>query len=263
MLLDTKTVILPTGEQIFDSHAHYDDEVFDNDRDELMEQMFRSNVCGIINCGSSVESSRKSVELARRYSNFFAAVGVHPESADRYDEAALVEMIDNGGRAVAIGEIGLDYHWDTVPRDIQRQVFEKQILLAKELDFPIIVHDREAHADTLELLCKHRPRGVVHCFSGSVEMAEQVIKLGMYIGIGGVLTFKNARKLREVAEAVPLERILLETDAPYMAPEPYRGHRCNSAMISFVADKLAEIKGISRAEVLRVTRQNVRDLFGV
>lgn len=262
MLFDKIDCVLQTGEQIFDSHAHYDDDAFDNDRDSLMSELADFGVCGIINCGSSVESSYKTVELAARFDQMYAAVGVHPEAADRYNETAIADLANNS-RVVAIGEIGLDYHWDTVPREIQLSAFERQVKLAERLSLPIIVHDREAHADTMQVLCERRPRGVVHCFSGSAEMAKQVIGLGMYIGIGGVLTFKNARKLREVVEAVPLDRILLETDAPYMSPEPYRGRRCHSAMIAFVADKLAEIKGVSRAEVLKVTRQNVKELFGI
>lgn len=262
MLFEKENCVLLDGEYIFDSHAHYDDSAFDGDRDRLLTEMHGFGVCGIINCGADFASSEQSLFLSHKHPFVYAAVGIHPESADGYDEQAI-RCLAADDRAVAIGEIGLDYHWDTVPRERQIAAFRSQVQLANELGMPVIVHDREAHSDTIDVLSELRPRGVVHCFSGSAEMAEQIVRLGMYIGIGGVLTFKNARRLVDVAERVPLERILLETDAPYMAPEPYRGHRCHSGYIAFVADRLAAIRQLTRREVLAASRKNVRDLFGV
>ena len=246
----------------YDTHAHYDDEAFAADRDELLERMHAYGVSGIVTCAYNEASAKAALELAHRYDFIYAAVGLHPENTDEgYREDRIRAGLEDS-RCVAVGEIGLDYHWHE-PNEVDLAVFEGQIKLALEYDKPVIVHDREAHADTFDMLKKHRPRGVVHCFSGSAEMARQLVRLGFYIGVGGVLTFKNARKAVEVAEAVPLERILLETDAPYMAPVPLRGKRCNSAMISLVAARLAEIKGCTLTEILTQTEQNAKTLFGI
>lgn len=256
--------LLPSlgGAHIFDTHAHYDDEAFDADRDELIERMHAYGVSGIVTCAYNDASAKAALELAHRYDFIYAAVGLHPENTDEgYREDRIRAGLEDS-RCVAVGEIGLDYHWHE-PNEVDLAAFEGQIKLALEYDKPVIVHDREAHADTFDMLKKHRPRGVVHCFSGSAEMARQLVRLGFYIGVGGVLTFKNARKAVEVAEAVPLERILLETDAPYMAPVPLRGKRCNSAMISLVAARLAEIKGCTLTEILTQTEQNAKTLFGI
>lgn len=256
--------LLPSlgGAHIFDTHAHYDDEAFDADRDELIERMHAYGVSGIVTCAYNDASAKAALELAHRYDFIYAAVGLHPENTDEgYCEDRIRAGLEDS-RCVAVGEIGLDYHWHE-PNEVDLAAFEGQIKLALEYDKPVIVHDREAHADTFDMLKKHRPRGVVHCFSGSAEMARQLVRLGFYIGVGGVLTFKNARKAVEVAEAVPLERILLETDAPYMAPVPLRGKRCNSAMISLVAARLAEIKGCALTEILTQTEQNAKTLFGI
>ncbi len=256
--------LLPSlgGAHIFDTHAHYDDEAFDADRDELIERMHAYGVSGIVTCAYNDASAKSALELAHRYDFIYAAVGLHPENTDEgYREDRIRAGLEDS-RCVAVGEIGLDYHWHE-PNEVDLAAFEGQIKLALEYDKPVIVHDREAHADTFDMLKKHRPRGVVHCFSGSAEMARQLVRLGFYIGVGGVLTFKNARKAVEVAEAVPLERILLETDAPYMAPVPLRGKRCNSAMISLVAARLAEIKGCTLTEILTQTEQNAKTLFGI
>lgn len=250
-------------EQIFDSHAHYDDEAFDADRDRLLQKLHEGGVCGIINCGCSMAACENSVSLAHKYPFMWAAVGIHPEDiCGEFPERRLRELAADE-RVVAIGEIGLDYHWDTVPKKTQREWFERQLVLANELELPVIIHDREAHGDTMELLRKHRPRGVMHCFSGSVEMAREVIALGMYIGIGGVVTFKNARKTVEVAAEIPLERLLTETDAPYMAPVPYRGKRCHSGMIALSAAGIGEIKGLPRGEILDSSRKNAVKLFDI
>ncbi len=250
---------------IFDTHAHYYDEKFDGIRDEILSIMPKNNVGGIINCGVDIETSKISVSLAEKYPFCYAAAGIHPESVDNdtvLDKDSLVAILKSD-KAVAVGEIGLDYYWDIEFMENQRRLFEQQLILANEISMPTIIHDREAHRLTLELIKKHQPRGVLHCFSGSVEMAEEIIKLGMYIGIGGVVTFKNARKICEVVKEIPIERILLETDAPYMAPEPFRGKINNSAYISQVAEKISEIKGIPYSKILEITTNNAKSLFGI
>ncbi len=248
---------------IFDSHAHYDDEAFDADREELLTRLFSEDVCGIINVGCNLETSKKSVELARKYPLIWAAVGVHPHDAEKVSANYLEELASllSEPKVVAIGEIGLDYHYDFSPREVQKKVFEEQLKLAKDLDLPVIIHNREAHADTLELLKKYRPKGVVHCFSGSLEMANEIIKFGMYIGLGGAVTFKNAKNPVLVAKNIPLDRLLLETDCPYMAPAPHRGTRCDSSMINLTADKIASERGLDVAELFDLARDNVFSLF--
>lgn len=250
---------------IFDSHAHYTDKAFNEDRENMLGSLKESGVCGIINCGADIESSVSSVDLASKYDYIYAACGIHPEEADKTPENYIDILRDlaKNEKCVAIGEIGLDYYWRQDTKDLQKELFEKQILLSKELDLPIIVHDREAHGDTMEILKKHRPKGVLHCFSGSPETAAEVLKLGMYIGLGGALTFKNARKAVEVAQMLPLDRLLLETDCPYMAPVPMRGKRNNSGYIPFIAEKVAEIKGIDPQSVLDVTMENTKRLFNI
>ncbi len=250
---------------IFDSHAHYDDTRFDNSRDELLLEISQNGVCGIINCGTDIDTSAFSVSLAEKYDFVYAAVGYHPESVNDktvFDERQMRNLINNK-RTVAIGEIGLDYYWDTTFKQKQIEMFEKQLIFANEHSLPVIIHDREAHGDTLELIKKHKPKGVLHCFSGSVEMAKEAVNLGLYIGFGGVLTFKNSKKAVEVAEAIPLESILLETDAPYLAPEPNRGKLNRSDYIEFVAKKLADIKNIDYDEVLNQTLKNTKKLFNI
>lgn len=248
---------------IFDSHAHYEDKAFDDDRDDILKNLPEMGVCNVINVGTDVINSRKSVELAEKYPYVFSAVGIHPQcvskvSSDDFDK--LFEMAKNKN-VVAIGEIGLDYHYGSDNKDLQIEIFENQVLISKKLSLPIIVHDRDAHMDTLRILNKHKPKGVVHCFSGSLEFAKEILKLGMFIGIGGLVTFKNAKKIVEVVKNVSLESILLETDAPYMTPEPFRGKRCDSSHIRFTAEKIAQIKDISYDEVLFVTRKNAMKLF--
>ena len=251
---------------IFDSHAHYDSHKFDEDRDEVLTSFLPAhNVGCVINCGSDFASSEFSLRLAEQYDYLYAAVGVHPHEAEEAGEwnPQRLKNLASHKKCVAIGEIGLDYHYDFSPREVQKEWFEKQILLAKELDMPIIVHDREAHADTWDRLKAHRPRGVVHCFSGSVEMARDILSLGMYVGLGGAVTFKNAKTPVEVAAYLPLDRLLLETDCPYMTPVPYRGQRCDSSHIAVTARRIAEIKGISVEELLTAAEQNARELFGI
>lgn len=250
---------------IFDSHAHYDDHRFDSVREDLLANMPKNRVGGIINCGTDIASSAFSVDLSKKFPFVFAAVGYHPGEIDDstvFDKDKLIELSKNR-RTVAIGEIGLDYYWDTTYKAQQIDFFKRQLNLAKELNLPVIIHDRDAHGDTLEILKKYKPKGVLHCFSGSIEMAREIIKLGLYIGVGGVITFKNSKKLAEIVNEIPLEKILLETDAPYLAPEPNRGKTNNSSYIIYVAEKIAEIKGITTEEVLSVTTKNVKTLFNI
>lgn len=250
---------------IFDTHAHYDDSRFDEDRDELLSSLHTKGVTNIINCGCDLKSSISTLRLAEKYGFIYAALGVHAHEAEEATEEDLqkIEELYSHKKVVAIGEIGLDYHYDFSPRERQIEIFEYQLILANKLNLPVIVHDRESHEDTMNLLKKYRPKGVVHCFSGSVEMAKEVVKLGMYIGLGGAVTFKNARKPIEVAEYLPLDFLLLETDAPYMTPVPFRGQRCDSAHIAFTAEKIAEVKGIDTQELIDICNKNAKNLFGI
>ena len=251
---------------IFDSHAHYDDEAFDQDRGEILRNLPAQGICRIVNVGADLQGCRDAVALAAAYPYIYAGVGIHPECVNDTPDEALNEVgtLLDAPKVVAVGEIGLDYHFeDNAPREVQRERFAKQLALANRRGFPVIVHDRDAHGDTMELLCKYRPKGVVHCFSGSVEMMREVVRLGMYIGLGGAVTFKNARVPVEVAAAVPLDHLLLETDAPYMAPVPYRGKRCDSSMIAKTAERIAEIRQMPVEELLKATQQNASRLFGI
>lgn len=248
---------------IFDTHAHYDDEKFDEDRESFLSGI-NNDIFSIINCGVDLKSSKMSLEFSKKYPIVYAAVGVHPSEAsnaspDFIDK--LYNLCNSGGSVVAIGEIGLDYHYDDCDRDVQIDVFKKQLMLANDLSMPVIIHNRDAHEDTLRLLKEYKPKGVIHCFSGSVNMAMDVIKMGMYVGVGGAVTFKNARKIVDVVKNVPLDKILLETDAPYMAPVPNRGKRCDSTMIPITAKKIGDIRGISEKEVLIKTKNNAIKLF--
>ena len=253
---------------IFETHAHYDDDRFNEDRDELLRRLPTEGVGVVINSGASVESTRDTIRLAKEYEHVYAAVGVHPSEIEELDEEFLQWMKEQTDweKTVAIGEIGLDYYWDKEPevQESQRYWFGRQIELAREIGLPIIVHSRDAAADTMQVMKEHHAEeipGVIHCFSYSKEMALEFVKMGYYIGVGGVVTFKNAKKLVETVEAIPLERILLETDCPYMAPDPYRGKRNDSTYLTYVRDKIAEIKGISPEEVEKVTEANARSLF--
>lgn len=250
---------------IFDSHAHYDDEKFSEDRETLLNSFEEKGVSGVISCGTHIENSKFAIDLSKKYDFIYSAAGFHPLDLERYFDGALDEIkkLATDEKCVAIGEIGLDYHYEKETRDFQLEVLEKQLILANELNLPVIFHDREAHEDTLKLLKKYKPRGVVHCFSGSVEMAKEIIKLGMYIGLGGAVTFKNAVKPCEVAKYVPEERLLVETDAPYMTPVPFRGKRCDSLHIPYTAEKIAEIRGVSAQDILDLTDRNARALFNI
>ena len=253
---------------IFETHGHYDDEQFDEDRERLIAEFLEKDIDKVMNVGADMQSSRNSVELAGKYPHFYAAVGVHPSEVGDLTEddmQALKQMTLENPKVKAIGEIGLDYHFDDdPPRDVQKKWFIRQLELAQELGMPIIIHSRDAASDTMEILKDMdggRNGGVIHCYSYSREQAREYIKMGFYIGVGGVVTFKNAKKLKEVVENIPLTSIVLETDCPYMAPEPNRGKRNNSAYIRYVAEKIAELKGITYEEVVEQTEKNARDMY--
>ena len=253
---------------IFDTHAHYDDEQFDTDRDALLRGMVEQNVGTIINVGASLAGCWRSVELSHQYPFIYAAVGVHPDEVGDLDEesfARLRETARTEEKVVAIGEIGLDYHWDVQPHEVQQHWFVQQMDLAKELDLPIAVHSRDAAKDTFDLIAARgkNQRGVIHCYSGSKEMAAEYLKMGYYIGIGGVITFKNARVMKEVAAAVPLERILIETDCPYLAPTPYRGKRNSSLFLPYVIEEIAKLKGIDPKTVEETTWENAMRMYKI
>lgn len=250
---------------IFDSHAHYTDRAFDIDRTDLLGSLAESGICGIINCGADLKSSEESAKLSQKYDFIYFSCGVHPEEVDNLpsDYLDILKDLTKRQKCVAIGEIGLDYYWRQDNKELQKKIFIEQVLLAKELNLPIIVHSRDAHEDTLNILKDHKPKGVLHCFSGSVETAKEILKLGMYIGLGGAVTFKNAKKPVEVAEFLPLDRLLLETDCPYMAPVPMRGKRNNSSYIPYVAEKIGETKKIDAQIVIDTATHNTKKLFGI
>ena len=252
---------------IYETHTHYDDEAFDEDRDEAIKKAMAAGVGRFVNIGASMKSSRSSVQLANKYPQFLAAVGVHPEHTADLSEADMDTLTEltKDSNVVAIGEIGLDYYWDEPARDIQKKWFARQIALAKAVGLPIIVHSRDAASDTLDIIRSENGEengGIIHCFSYSVEVAKQFVDLGFYIGVGGVVTFKNGRKLKEVVEAIPLERILTETDSPYLAPVPKRGKRNTSEYLPYVIEEIAAIKGISATEAEEATYANAIKLFG-
>ena len=250
---------------IFDTHAHYNDKAFDEDRTNLLDSFSESGILGVINCGTDIESSKKSIELSEQYDFMYCAVGFHPEDIAKADKDYLTKIreLAKHKKCVAIGEIGLDYYWVKDNKEEQKRIFTEQIILANELNLPVIIHSRDAHNDTLEILKKYKPKGVLHCFSGSVEIMKEALKTGMYIGLGGAVTFKNARVPLEVSENLPLERLLLETDCPYMSPVPYRGKRNQSTYISFVAEKIAEVKNLTKKEVLTTANNNACELFKI
>ena len=252
---------------LFDTHAHYDADAFDQDRDEVLASLPGRDISLIVNPGCDIPSSRMAAELARKWPFLYAAVGYHPENCAPYDPAELDILRDlaREDKVVAIGEIGLDYYWEeNPPKERQQQVFRDQMALARELDLPVIVHDREAHADCLSVVRDFpQVRGVFHCFSGSAEMARELVKLGWMVSFTGVLTYKNARRAVEAAQAVPLDRIMIETDSPYMAPVPHRGKRNDSGYVRHVCEKLAEIKGISFEECARTTLENGKRFYGI
>ena len=252
---------------LFDTHAHYDDTQFDPDREALLSALPESGVGLVVNPGCDIPTSRQAVALAEQYPHIYAAVGYHPENCGPYvpEELDVLRELARHAKVVAIGEIGLDYYWEeNPPRDFQQQVFRAQLQLAQELDLPVIVHDREAHGDSLAIIQEFPAvRGVFHCFSGSAEMAKELVKLGWMVSFTGVLTYKNARKALEAAAAVPLDRLMIETDSPYMAPVPNRGKRNDSRNVAFICEKLAEVKGISPEECARITWENGKRFFRI
>lgn len=250
---------------IFDSHAHYDDERYDGEREQVIENLFNNGVCGIINIGCTLERSQKSVDFADKYEKFYAAVGIHPEDVEDLpsDYLETLRKWTENKKVVAIGEIGLDYHYEGYNREKQIEVFKEQLELAKTLDMPVIIHSRDATEDCMAILKEYKPKGVMHCFSGSAQTAKEVLALGMSLSFTGVLTFKNARRALEALEVVPMDRLLLETDCPYMAPEPFRGKRCDSGMIPYIAEKIAEVKGLDAQSVLDICTENTKKLFSI
>lgn len=252
---------------LFDSHAHIDDKRFNDDREEVIARAAESGVTGIINAGADMFSSARAVELAEKYPAVYAAVGIHPHDAKEAREEDYDKLTDWAGRpkTVAIGEIGLDYHYDFSPREVQQAVFVRQLDLARQLAKPVIIHDREAHADIMATVKKEGKGliGVFHCFSGSLEMAREVLQLGFYISVAGPLTFPNAHKLLDIVREVPLDRLLVETDSPYLTPQPHRGKRNEPAYVRLVAEKMAELRGIDLDTLAAATTENVKRLFGI
>ena len=252
---------------LFDTHAHVDDAAFDEDRKELLEGLPKQGIKMLLNPGCSLETSRNAVKNAKEYDYIYAAVGSHPDAADEVNEEVLEEyrkLVKENPKVKAIGEIGLDYHYEDVPRERQQEAFRAQMALARELDLPVIVHDREAHEDCLNIIREFpEVKGVFHCFSGSAEMAKQLAKLGWYVGFTGVVTFKNARRAVEAAAAVPEDRFVIETDCPYMSPEPFRGKRNDPSRVYRMAEKLAEIRGLSVEEIQRITLENGKRLYRI
>lgn len=251
-----------------DTHAHYDDNAFDQDRETLLSGLKDKGVDIIVNCGQDIETSKKCVALAEKYDFVYATVGFHPHEASKYSPDAMEEIKRLAGhkKVVAIGETGLDYHYDFSPRDRQKQVFREHIRLARKISKPIVVHDREAHQDTLDILQEEKAEEcgcLIHCYSGSREMAKIIMKRDYFVSIGGAVTFKNARHIIEALEVIPLEKILLETDCPYMTPVPYRGKRNDSELIPFTAKKIAELKSVSLDSVFEITRKNAKDFFAL
>ncbi len=251
---------------LFDTHAHLNDPAFDPDREELMAGLADKGIGLVMNAGCSLESSRDIIRMAEQYPWLYASVGSHPDSADEVNETVIEEYraLCHHEKVKAIGEIGLDYYYEDIPREIQKQAFRMQMELAKEVGLPVIIHEREAHDDGMRIV-KEFPtvKGVFHCYSGSAEMARQLVNMGWYIGFTGVLTFKNARKAVETAASIPLDRIVLETDCPFMTPEPYRGKRNDPGYLPKMAEKLAEIRGLSVEEAIQITTENAKRLYRI
>ena len=253
---------------LIDSHAHLDDKRFNRDRKKLIENFENDGLELVVNIGADLKSSIDSVKLAEEYENIYAAVGVHPHSAKELDDDMLeiIRSFASREKVVAIGEIGLDYYYDNSPRDVQKIWFKKQLDLAKEVDLPVVIHTRDASQETFDILKEAQDgtlRGVLHCYSGSLEMALEYIKMGFYISLAGPVTFKNSKESKKVAQGVPLERLLIETDSPYLTPEPNRGKRNEPAYVRYVAAEIAELRGISYEELIEATSRNTKELFGI
>lgn len=253
---------------LFDTHAHYDDEKYAEDRYEVIEKAHQSGVSYIINAATDLKSCEDSIAFARKYDYLYAAVGIHPHEVGDIDDSSLLKLAElaKEDKVVAIGEIGLDYYYDTAPRETQRYWFAKQVNLAREMMLPIIVHDRDAHQDSIDIIKAEKAcdmGGVFHCYSGSLEMAKDLVNYNFHISVGGALTFKNARKLVEVVKWIPIDRLLIETDAPYLTPEPHRGKRNDSSYVRYVAEKVAEIKQMDYEKVAEATLNNAKELFRI
>ncbi len=251
---------------IFETHAHYDDEAFDADRDELLSSMKENGIGTIVNATSSRRTVEQSLNLAHKYSFIYTTIGVHPSDSAEMDDEELdwLRSMCSDEKAVAVGEIGLDYHYDEPSREIQKKWFEAQLELARDVNLPVIIHSRDAANDTLDIMKSHRAEeigGDIHCFSYSVEIAREYLKMGFFIGVGGVITFKNGKKLREVVEYAPIEQIVIETDSPYLAPEPYRGKRNSSLYLPYIVERIAEIKGLDPQKVIEITENNAKRLY--
>ena len=260
--------------KIFDTHAHYDDDAFDRDREELLKGFESNGVYAVTNIGADLKTSANTLDLIKKYDFFYGAVGVHPSDVDCLEEFAddekalnaIKEMAESSERVVAIGEIGLDYHYEDTDKELQAKWFRKQLNLARKLNLPVVIHSRDAAADTIDIMKEEKAGeigGVVHCYSYSAETAKVFLDMGFYIGVGGVVTFNNGRKLKETVEHVPLDKIVIETDSPYLAPQLYRGKRNNSTYLTYVTECIADIKGISVDEVYEVTWKNAHKLYGI
>lgn len=258
---------MSTTHKIFETHAHYDAEQFNEDREAVLEAMEQAGVDTIVNIGADLAGCKASVELAAKYDYIYATVGVHPDKVASLNEETFKWLSDlaDSDKVVAIGEIGLDYYWDEVSRDIQKEWFLKQLELATCKRLPIVIHSREATQDTLDIIKEYGRdlSGVIHCFSGSPEVAMEYVKMRYFIGVGGVVTFKNGRLLKEVVETIPLTSIVLETDCPYLTPEPNRGKRNDSRNLEYIAKEIARLKGVTYEEVLEVTHRNGKELYGI
>lgn len=254
--------------KIFDTHAHYDDDAFHTDREQLLCHMNQEGIDKIVNIGCSMENSREIVEMVRNYDFLYGTVGVHPSDINELTDADMkeLEQLSMEEKILAIGEIGLDYHYENVVKELQKKWFVEQLEVVKRRNLPVVIHSRDAAKDTLDLIKEHHngeTPGIIHCFSYGVEMAREYLNMGYYIGVGGVITFKNAKKLKEVVAYTPMERIVLETDAPYLAPVPYRGKRNCSLYLTHVAEEIAAIKDISAEEVCKITYQNAQDVYNL
>lgn len=252
--------------KIFDTHAHYDDKQFDNDRDTLLSQCMEEGIGTIVNIGASIETSKNTLQLIDKYPFMYGAIGVHPSETKDLTEADMewLKQVSTHEKVVAIGEIGLDYYWDEPDREIQKHWFVRQLDIAKKVDLPVVIHSRDAAKDTLDIMKREKAEkvgGVIHCYSYHVELAKEYIKMGFYLGIGGVVTFNNGKKLKEVVEEIPLEHLVLETDCPYLAPVPNRGKRNHSLNLTYVVEEISRLKNISKEEVIAVTTENAKKLY--
>lgn len=254
--------------ELVDTHAHLDFPRFDEDRKEVIERAIDGGVKTIVNIGSDMTSSRNSVELSRRYNEIYSVVGIHPHNADSFNlnVSKKLKSLSENKKVVAIGEIGLDFHYDNSPREKQKQAFRAQLRLAKSLDLPVVIHTRDADEETLEILKEENADkigGIMHCFASDKKMAKEILDLGFYIAFGGLITFKNLANLREVVKEVPMNKILVETDAPYLTPDPYRGKRNEPLYVKYVVEKIAEVKGLSEEEVAKKTTENAKKVYNI